>query len=315
MVINLRVESHAKRADLYISEQICVSRTQVKNLIETGNILLNNKIFKPSVALIAGDLIAGNMPESIRDETLAPLAIKLDILYEDEHMIIINKEKGIVVHPAHGHKDDTLVNALIYHCKDLKGIGGILRPGVVHRLDKDTAGVMVFAKDEKSCYEFQRQFREREVVKKYLVLVLGTPAKSEDTIVTMVGRSKKDRKKFAVTLEGREAVTQYRVLKSFGGLSLVEVIIKTGRTHQIRVHMEYIGHPVVGDICYNRKNYKQYIKNPKLLEIATSIKGQALCASFLEITHPENHKKMGFKGKIPEDMQKIINWMDLHGTD
>ena len=304
-MIEIVSDSNFNRADVFISQYLNISRNQAQKLIEQSYLTLNGNTFKSSTKIKLGDRISGFLPEE-EPTHLQPTDLPITILYEDAHIIVLNKEKGIVVHPAHGHKNDTLVNALIHHCDDLKAIGGVLRPGVVHRLDKDTAGVLVFAKNENSYKELQRQFKAREVKKRYLVLVLGTPKKPEDIIITKIGRKESDRKKFAVKGEGKEAFTQYRLLKTKGGVSLLEVFIKTGRTHQIRVHMEYIGNPVLGDTFYNKKNYKQYISDKELLALALSLKGQALFAEYLEFKHPETGEIMGFHGIMPDDMQQIV---------
>lgn len=314
MVVNLKVDQPVKRADLFLSEKLGLTRNRIQNLIENGILLLNNDTFKPSARLKIGDLITGSIPEAKEDIDLKPIDYPLDIIYEDESIIVINKPKGIVVHPSFGHKQDTLVNALISHCKEILNISGSKRPGVVHRLDKDTSGLLLFAKNDKALYELQRQFKNREVVKKYLALLLGKPEKNEDIIITSIGRHPKDRKKFAVTKEGRQAITEYKILKSYSGVSLAEITIKTGRTHQIRVHMSHINLPIIGDLDYNKKNYETIIKDKYLLSLCKEIKGQALCAYFLSFKHPVTNKQMEFKIKPPLEMLNIIEWMEKHGT-
>ncbi|MCX7770170.1 MAG: RluA family pseudouridine synthase [Proteobacteria bacterium] len=315
MVISIKVESFAKRADLFLSEKLGITRSRIQNLIEKGFILLNSNPFKPSSRLKMGDLITGNIPEEEEESELKPINFPLDIIYEDESIIVINKPKGIVVHPSFGHKEDTIVNALLYHCKDLLNIGGTKRPGVVHRLDKDTSGILLFAKNEHALYNLQKQFKNRAVTKKYLALLLGKPEKDRDTIITNIGRHPKDRKKFAVTKEGRPAITEYNILKFLLGVSLAEITIKTGRTHQIRVHMSYINAPIIGDMDYNKKNYENIIKDKNLLQLCKEIKGQALCAHFLSFKHPITNKIMNFKVSPPKEMQKIIDWMKDYGAN
>jgi 23S rRNA pseudouridine1911/1915/1917 synthase len=312
MVIEIHITNNIKRADLFLSEKLGITRNQVQRLIEQQKLLLNNKPFKPSTKLKKNDIITGTIPEP-EEEILKPnTSIKLNILYEDRSIIVINKPKGVVVHPAHGHKEDTIVNALLSHCKDLSGIGGVLRPGVVHRLDKDTSGILIFAKNDLAYQSLQKQFKNREIIKKYLALLLGAPLKKEDTIITNIGRDPKDRKKFAVLKEGREAITEYKILKTLYGVSLADILIKTGRTHQIRVHMKYINAPIIGDKDYNKKNYESIITNKELLNLCKSIKGQALCAYYISFRHPENQEIMSFKISPPEDMENIIKWMDKH---
>ncbi len=247
MVVNIRVDSSFKRADLFLSQTLGLTRNRIQQLIEQGFLLLNCNPFKPSSRLKNGDIISGTIPEATEDEELKPVNLPLDIVYEDESLIIINKPRGIVVHPSFGHKEDTIVNAIIHHCKDILSISGAKRPGVVHRLDKDTSGLLLFAKNDKALNELQRQFKNREVIKKYLALLLGKPEKEADTIITNIGRHPKDRKKFAVTKEGRQAITEYKILKSYYGISLADITIKTGRTHQIRVHMSYIKTPIIAE--------------------------------------------------------------------
>lgn len=316
MEIEISVNHDVKRADIFLSEKLGLTRNQVQKLINEGKLLLNNNFFKPSSKLKKSDLITGYIPEPEKEEELKPNPeIQLNIIYEDDSIIAINKPKGIVVHPSFGHKNDTLVNAIVYHCKDLAGIGGVLRPGVVHRLDKDTSGIIIFAKNEFALQSLQKQFKNREITKKYLALLLGKPLKSEDTIITKIGRDQKDRKKFTVTNEGREAITHYKILKSVDGVSLADISIKTGRTHQIRVHMKYINTPIIGDLDYNNKNYDKIIKSKELLTLCKEINGQALCAYFISFKHPKTNNIMTFKVEPPEDMKKIIQWIESHATD
>lgn len=306
MVTDFTVDASYKRVDVYLAQKLNLSRNQIQKYIENGYIKLNGNILKPSNSLKAGDLVSVNIPEESETSQLEAIDMPLNILYEDSDIIVLNKEKGIVVHPANGHRNDTLVNAILGYCQDLKGVGGVLRPGVVHRLDKDTAGVMVFAKDDVSYKELQRQFKEREVKKRYLALVLGKLKMHQATIVTKIGRKEKDRIKFSVKQDGKEAITEYKLLKEGAGISLVEVFIKTGRTHQIRVHMEYIGNPIIGDPFYNKKQYKGIIKDHDLLKLAIEAKGQTLFAEYLEFKHPKSGKIMGFHGIMPDDMKNII---------
>ena len=229
--------------------------------------------------------------------------IPLDIIYEDNDILVVNKQKGLVVHPANGNPDGTLVNAIMAHCKDsLSGIGGELRPGIVHRLDKDTSGLLIIAKNDKAHIQVSEQIKNREVKKTYIALVRGIIAENEATINMPIGRSTKDRKKMAVTKNGKEAVTHFKVLNRYttnkGSYTLLEIKIDTGRTHQIRVHMAEIGHPVIGDGVYsNGKN-------------EFGIEGQCLHAKRLEFVHPITGKEMKLEAPLPKYFQKIVEQLE-----
>ena len=245
-----------KRLDIYIAENFNeLSRTMIKKLIESNNILVNDKSEKVSYKVQANDNISIDIPEA-KETKLKAQEIPLDIIYEDSDIIVINKPKGMVVHPANGNPDGTLVNAILSICKNsLSGIGGELRPGIVHRLDKDTSGLIIVAKNDKAHINMSEQIKERNVKKTYIALVRGNVPEEEATINMPIGRSTKDRKKMAVTKNGKQAITHFKVLKRYSKYTLLEIKIETGRTHQIRVHMAEIGYPVVGDAVYsNGKN-------------------------------------------------------------
>jgi 23S rRNA pseudouridine1911/1915/1917 synthase len=236
------------RIDLYLTQkEIYPSRSQIRNLITQGKISVNNKPVKPSYILKNGDMIDLTLPEN-KELKIKAEAIPLDIIYEDEYLVVINKPADMIVHPAGKINSGTLVNALLYHCQDsLSGIGGIIRPGIVHRLDKNTSGLMVVAKNDLAHLDLSKQIKEHQMSKKYITLVHGNLKDDFGIIDAPIGRSLKNRKKMAVTVEGksREAITHFKVLKRFSGYTLVEVTLRTGRTHQIRVHLAFIGHPIV----------------------------------------------------------------------
>ena len=224
---------------------------------------------------------------------------KLDIIYQDKYIIVINKPKGMVVHPANGNPDGTLVNAIMAICKDsLSGIGGELRPGIVHRLDKDTSGLVIIAKNDKAHINLSEQIQAREVKKTYIALVRGIVKENEATINMPIGRSTKDRKKMAVTKDGKEAITHFKVIKRYAGYTLLELIIETGRTHQIRVHLSQIGYPIIGDIVYSNG------KNP------FNVEGQMLHAAKLKFKHPVNEEEIEVQAPLPEYFKNVLEELE-----
>ena len=284
-----------KRLDIYIAENFNeLSRTMIKKLIESNNILVNDKSEKVSYKVQANDNISIDVPEA-RETKLKAQEIPLDIIYEDSDIIVVNKPKGMVVHPANGNPDGTLVNAILSICKNsLSGIGGELRPGIVHRLDKDTSGLIIVAKNDKAHINMSEQIKERNVKKTYIALVRGNVPEEEATINMPIGRSTKDRKKMAVTKNGKQAITHFKVLKRYSKYTLLEIKIETGRTHQIRVHMAEIGYPVVGDAVYsNGKN-------------EFGIEGQMLHAYKLEFMHPITNKHMELTVPLPQYFEEIL---------
>ena len=284
-----------KRLDIYIAENFNeLSRTMIKKLIESNNILVNDKSEKVSYKVQANDNISIDVPEA-KETKLKAQEIPLDIIYEDSDIIVVNKPKGMVVHPANGNPDGTLVNAILSICKNsLSGIGGELRPGIVHRLDKDTSGLIILAKNDKAHINMSEQIKERNVKKTYIALVRGNVPEEEATINMPIGRSTKDRKKMAVTKNGKQAITHFKVLKRYSKYTLLEIKIETGRTHQIRVHMAEIGYPVVGDAVYsNGKN-------------EFGIEGQMLHAYKLEFMHPITNKHMELTAPLPQYFEEIL---------
>lgn len=275
-----------------------MSRETIQRMIKTGKILVNNKQEKASFKTTVGDLIT--LEEEIPEEIeLKPQEMPLDIIYEDDDMLVINKEKGIVVHPGNGNPDGTLANAVMAKCKgSLSGIGGKIRPGIVHRIDKDTSGLIIVAKNDTAHIALSKQIQDREVKKTYIALVRGVIKENEATINMPIGRSSKDRKKMAVTKDGKEAITHFKVLKRYNGFTLLEVKIETGRTHQIRVHLSEIGYPIVGDEVYSNG------KNP------FGVKGQMLHAEKLELKHPRTGKDLTFEAPVPKYFANIINQLE-----
>ncbi len=287
------------RLDAYIAKMKSdISRTMIQKLIEEGNILVNGKSKKISYKVQIGDEIELNIPEAKEIELKAE-NIPVEVVYEDNDIIVVNKPKGMVVHPANGNPDGTLVNAIMAMCKDsLSGIGGEIRPGIVHRLDKDTSGLLIVAKNDKAHINMSEQIKNREVKKIYIALVRGVVSENEATVNMPIGRSTKDRKKMAVRKDGKEAVTHFKVLKRYKKYTLLEVKIDTGRTHQIRVHMAEIGHPVVGDIVYsNGKN-------------EFGVEGQMLHAKSLDFKHPITGKPMHLDAELPEYFEKMLGQLN-----
>lgn len=298
--INIDEVDINKRIDSFISEkEKDVSRVRIKSLIEDGNILVNNSKVKPSYKIKENDIIEIEIPEVVEESHMKAQDIDLDVIYEDNDIIVINKAKGMVVHPGNGNADGTLANAVLAWAKgSLSGIGGEIRPGIVHRLDKDTSGIIIVAKNDKAHIDLSEQIKNREVTKKYIALVRGVIPEDEATINMPIGRSKVDRKKMAVDKDGKVAITHFKVLKRFKKYTLLELKIDTGRTHQIRVHMSYIKHPVVGDMVYSSG------KNE------FGVEGQMLHAYSLDFTHPVTKKKMHLEAELPEYFKDVINRLE-----
>lgn len=274
-----------------------LSRVGIQRLLDEGNILVNGKITKASYKTKLGDEIIIQKEEPRKVDIIAQ-DIPIEILYEDEDIIVVNKPKGIVVHPANGNPDGTLVNAIMNLCgNSLSGIGGEIRPGIIHRLDKDTSGVLIVAKNDIAHINISNQIKNRQTKKMYIALVRGIIKENEATIDMPIGRSKKDRKKMAVTKDGKEAITHFKVLKRYDNFTLLEIKIDTGRTHQIRVHLAEIGYPIVGDYVYSNG------KNP------FNVEGQMLHARQIEFVHPTTGKDMKIEAPIPKYFQNIINEM------
>jgi len=292
----VQADRPGERLDVFlVRQQPELSRSHVQKLIEDGRVLADGRPRKANFRLNGGEQVELFLPEPEPVEIPAE-DIPLDILYEDAELIVINKARGMTVHPAAGVTKGTLVNALLFHCKDLSGINGKLRPGIVHRLDKDTSGVMVAAKSDRAHLDLAEQIRLKSAHRVYQAIVYGNIREASGIVEGAIGRDPQDRKRMAVVREhGKPAVTEFRVLERFGNFTLVECSLRTGRTHQIRVHMTKIGHPLLGDLKYGPK------KHP------FSIEGQALHSCSLSFVHPVTKEEMLFHADLPEDMQKILS--------
>ena len=295
-----KVQNESCRLDKYIAEKNSnYSRAIIQKMIIDEKVLVNGKKTKNSYKVTTGDVITIEDSEPKEDFKLKPQKISLDVIYEDDDIIIINKEKGMVVHPGNGNPDGTLANAILERCKDsLSGIGGVVRPGIVHRIDKDTSGLVIVAKNDNAHLNISKQIQERKVTKTYIALVRGNIKENEATINMPIGRSTQDRKKMAVTKKGKEAITHFKVLKRYNGFTLLEVIIETGRTHQIRVHLAQIGYPIVGDVVYSNG------KNP------FNVKGQMLHAQKLEFVHPTTNKLVSYEAPLPEYFSNVLKMLE-----
>ena len=281
------------RLDVWLSEELEMTRSQVKQAIQREYVKVNGEVVKAGTKLQAGHVVQVDIPEPEAHDVMAE-AIPLNIVYEDEDIIVINKAAGMVVHPAAGHWTGTLVHALLWHCKDLSGVGGVIRPGIVHRLDKDTSGLLVVAKNDLSHQSLTRQIKERTMKRQYWALAHGKFKDMQGSIDAPVGRHPNDRKRMAIVENGRAAVTHYRVLESCGEWTLLECRLETGRTHQIRVHFAGIQHPLVGDEVYGWGR----------LELGAQ--RQMLHAQCLELRHPTSNEEMTFFADIPEDFRLVL---------
>ncbi|HEQ8775244.1 TPA: RluA family pseudouridine synthase [Streptococcus pyogenes] len=290
--MEINVITSGQRLDKALADLSPLSRGQANDQIKQGLVLVNGQQKKAKYTVQAGDAICFELP---KEEVLEYQAqnIPLDIIYEDDALAIINKPQGMVVHPSAGHPSGTMVNALMYHIKDLSSINGVVRPGIVHRIDKDTSGLLMVAKTDAAHQALAEELKAKKSLRKYLAIVHGNLPNDCGMIEAPIGRSEKDRKKQAVTAKGKEAVTRFTVLERFGDYSLVELQLETGRTHQIRVHMAYIGHPVAGDPLYGPRK-------------TLSGHGQFLHAKTLGLTHPMTGKEMIFTVEAPEIFQKVL---------
>ncbi len=298
-----------KRLDLLVASRVSVfSRSLAASLIRKGTITVQGESKKPGYKVRTGDKIDGRIPSPATIPYL-PEPIKIDILHEDEHLIVINKQPGIVVHPAPGHYTGTLVNGLLYHCPELGGIGGELRPGIVHRLDKDTSGALVAAKNDAAHRSLALQFKSRRIKKEYLAVVHGKMAADSGAISLPLGRHPIDRKKMSIqSRKSRSAETSWRVRKRFGSVTLIELVLKTGRTHQIRVHCAALNHPIVGDPVYGSRKADKNLLSGK--DHCLSVSRQMLHAWRLGFMHPATGVAVMFEAPMPEDMRNLVKGLD-----
>jgi len=289
------------RIDTYLANNIEeLSRSYIQKLIDEGSIHVNDKIVKSNYKVKQNDAIDIDIPEPVELNVNAE-DIELNVVYEDCDVLVINKPQGMVVHPAAGNYSGTLVNALLNHCSDLSGINGVMRPGIVHRIDKDTSGLLLVAKNDLSHKNLAEQIKEHTVNRRYIALVEGVIKVDKGTIEGPIGRHRTDRKKMDVVTLGKPAVTHFKVLERLKGYTLIEAKLETGRTHQIRVHMSHIGHSVVGDPLYGIKNQK------------FNLNGQALHAAVLGFMHPRTGEYMEFEAPIPKHMEKLLE--DIRGMN
>ncbi len=282
-----------QRIDLYLTENTDLTRSHIKKLCDDGLVLLNDQQVKANKYIKDGDIILLTLPETVNLD-LVPENIPLDIVYQDDSLAVINKPQGLVVHAGNGTNGSTLVNALLYHLDNLSGINGVIRPGIVHRLDKNTSGLLVVAKNDNAHLRLSKQLEDKTCRRIYVALLEGKLKDDKGVVDTFIDRNPKDRKKMAVSNSGRRAITEYEVIKRFENYTLCRFSLKTGRTHQIRVHAKHLGHPVVGDVEYGYKNQK------------FKLNGQLLHAERLEFTHPVTGERVSFSVPIPDYFVKIL---------
>ena len=304
-----------ERIDKYLSDvRGMATRSQVQRLLREGLVLVEGRQVKPSFHLRGGETLSITIPDP-EPSTVEAEDIDLDILYEDGDILVVNKPAGMVVHPAAGVRTGTLVNALLGHCRDLSGIGGVLRPGIVHRLDKDTSGLLIVAKHDEAHVKLSRDLSERRISRAYDAVVWGIPREDEGRVETLIGRSRSDRKRMAVLRsDGRITVTRFKVVGRFDFASRLEVKLETGRTHQIRVHLAHSGHPVFGDPTYGgrRRKYGGYsgAVMSRARECLKLIDRQALHAAHIAFTHPIKKKSMEFTAPLPDDIHRLISALE-----
>jgi len=303
-------QDSAVRLDVFLARMNKgFSRSQIKRLIESGNVQVGRKKAKAGMRLKENDVVLLHLPEPKRLEA-KPEPIPLEILYEDRHLIVVEKPAGMVVHPAAGNYSGTLVNALLHHCSDLSGIGGVLRPGIVHRLDKDTSGVLVAAKDDLTHRGLSEQFKRHLPSRQYIGIIFGHVAE-EGQIAASIGRHPADRKKMSTRpRKGREARTSWKVLKRFGHFDLVELRLDTGRTHQIRVHLSSLGHPLLGDPLYGGRRRLASVEPLPLRQGLQKLRRQALHAVSLGFVHPATGARLDFFSPLPVDLQEAVEILE-----
>ena len=307
-VLNLTIEDIGQRIDTVVAEREKISRSAGAKLIEDGAVLVNSKIVAKNYKVRENDIIEVFHPD-VKECEIEPQNIPIDIIYEDEDIVVVNKESGMVVHPAAGNPDGTLVNALLYHCGDsLSGVGGVARPGIVHRIDKDTSGLLVVAKNDDAHIFLSEQLKTHSVSRVYHAIVVGNLKELSGTVDEPIGRHPVDRKKMAVIKNddytSREAITHYRVIKRFHGFDYVQCELETGRTHQIRVHMSYLGHPLLGDEIYGGNKTRFYTLHKSHIDC------QCLHEKELHLTHPKTKDVMTFTSPLPKNFEKILDILE-----
>lgn len=284
-----------RRLDVFLAEKVEITRSYAATLIEEGNVLVNGKNAAKNTKLKAGNTVEITIPDP-QEYTAEPENIPLDIVYEDEHLLVVNKPKNMVVHPAAGNYSGTLVNAILYHCGDsLSGINGVMRPGILHRIDKNTSGLLLVAKNDNAHLFLAKQIKEHSLTREYEAVVYGNLKNDSGTVDAPIARHPVKRKQMAIVTGGKQAVTHYTVLERFGDFTHVRLRLETGRTHQIRVHMASLGHAVAGDDVYGPK------------KVITKLGGQCLHARKIGFIHPESHKYMEFTSELPEYFTKFLN--------
>ena len=294
MILEITENQAGERIDRFLADSQDLTRSFLQKILKEGEVIVNGKSVKANYKLRKGDRIEFEIPEAVEPDIVAE-DIPLSILYEDADVLVVDKPKGIVVHPAAGHYSRTLVNAVMYHCKgELSGINGVLRPGIVHRIDRDTTGSIIICKNDMAHNEIARQLKEHSINRRYRAIVTGVLKDEEGTIEGAIGRDKKDRKKMAITADGKPAVTHYRVLQRFKHYTYVECVLETGRTHQIRVHMASIGHPLLGDEVYGRRSDKY------------KCEGQCLHAMTLGFHHPRTGEYIEVNAPLPPYFEHLL---------
>lgn len=294
MILEITENQAGERIDRFLADSQDLTRSFLQKILKEGEVIVNGKSVKANYKLRKGDRIEFEIPEAVEPDIVAE-DIPLSILYEDADVLVVDKPKGMVVHPAAGHYSGTLVNAVMYHCKgELSGINGVLRPGIVHRIDRDTTGSIIICKNDMAHNEIARQLKEHSINRRYRAIVTGVLKDEEGTIEGAIGRDKKDRKKMAITADGKPAVTHYRVLQRFKHYTYVECVLETGRTHQIRVHMASIGHSLLGDEVYGRRSDKY------------KCEGQCLHAMTLGFHHPRTGEYIEVNAPLPPYFEHLL---------
>jgi 23S rRNA pseudouridine1911/1915/1917 synthase len=309
-------ESEGARLDAWLAPQLDFSRTRVARLVEEGHVLLNGDVPRKSEVISEGDRVEVEVPPLAPAEA-TPEDLALEIVYEDRHLLVVNKAAGMVVHPAPGHPTGTLVNALLHHVKDLSGIGGTLRPGIVHRLDRDTSGLLVVAKDEATHHALSAELKGRRIRRLYTAASWGHLPETHLRIDAPIGRDPRERRRMAVVPGGRRALTRIRVRERWPAAELLDVALETGRTHQIRVHLAHLGHPVVGDATYGA-GWERGMSGPDALwarELARRVPRQFLHAALLAFRHPATGEELSFRAELPAGLAEALAWARGEGGE